>query len=107
MGSFLNGRLSEDHKSIIINKEQHSFVVNSGYKSRPGKSKLIHSVLYQYKCARSAGWFRDGLLVAPFELKFSESTDDIMDMGKDLMNPNLGPRYVKYSDEGHGHVFES
>ncbi len=35
----------------------------------------------------------------------SKSADDFLEMGNDSMNPNFGPRYVKYSDKKKEHGF--
>ncbi len=44
------------------------------------------------------------MLEMPLELTLIH-TDDFLDMGKDLMNPKLGSRYFKYSDNRKEHGF--
>ena len=55
-------------------------------------------VHYQSDGTRSSGLFSDdNMLEMPFELK-EVASNDFLDMGKDLMNPERGPRYFKCSD---------
>ncbi len=108
MGTFTNGEFLNQGKSIVVNKESRKFRVNNGQiQSRPNGSLFLSGVQYSADGTGLSGLFgEEDDLVLQLELK-SDSADDFLDMGKDLMNANFGPRYVKYSDNREEHGFRS
>ncbi len=99
MGTFTNGEFPNQGKSILVNKEARTFQVNNGQiQSRPNGSGSLYGVRYSADGTSLSGVFGEGDdPVIQLQLK-SDSADDFLDMGKDLMNADFGPRYVKYSD---------
>lgn len=61
-------------------------------------------VKYYFDGFISSGLFRYSKLVMPLVLR-PKSTDDFLDMGRDMKNPDFGPRYMNYSVENEGRGF--
>jgi hypothetical protein len=106
MGTFTEGEFLNQGKSIVVYKESRKLQVKSGIiPSRPNGSGFCSGVQYSADGTSLSGMFGEkDDPVLQLELK-SDSADDFLDMGKDLMNADFGPRYVKYSDNPEEHGF--
>ncbi len=98
LGIFTNGRFLNYGNSIVVNRKTGLFEVNKGkIQSRPDGSRFLSGVRYSACGAISSGLFgSDGELIIQLEFK-SDSADNFLDMGRDLVNVNFRPRYLKYS----------